>query len=88
MGKLIQTKFNPETGKLERTDRKSEPVFNNKRRFIVEEAFDIVQEGDRIYVPVEAYELGFEEDGLYSLEVGFPTLEQAKLVKKGTIVES
>ena len=44
MGKLIQTRFNPETGNLERTDRKSEPVFNNKRRFIVEEVFDIVQE--------------------------------------------
>lgn len=88
MGKLIQTKFNPETGKLERTDRKSEPVFNNNRKFIVEEVFDVVREEEGGFsVPVEAYEVGFEEQGLYKLEVKLPTIQGIFSIKKGSIIE-
>lgn len=87
MGKIIQTIYNPETQKLERMDRKLKEVFNNKRVFTIKEAFDIVEEEGIFYVPVEAYENGFEEQGVYQLEISLPTFQQAMEIKEGSIVQ-
>lgn len=87
MGKLINVRFNPDTEKLERVEAGASPVFNNNRKFEVDEAFDIIREGYKFYVPVEAYEIGFEDKGLFKLEVELPTIQEAMQIRKGSIVE-
>lgn len=94
MGKLIQTKFNPTTQKLEVISKEdgevkinNEPVSSNeKAAFIVEEAFDVHFEKGEYHVPVTAYKVGEEDRGLFHLEVSYPFEVLAKGVKKGSTI--